>query len=76
MIGRAYGSTCQPIWFPNQKSITVAVGTKQAGKDGHYKLIEARAEETIRLIDSIDTGGKEEDDDAHILLAVNWEIFC
>ena len=38
------------------------VGTNQAGKDGHYKLIEGRAEETIRLIDSIDTGG--EDDDA------------
>ena len=54
-----------PIWFPNQKSITVAaaaVGTNQPGKDGHYKLIEGRAEETIRLIDSIDTGG--EDDDA------------
>ena len=59
-----------PIWFPNQKSITVAVGTNQAGKDGHYKLIEGRAEETIRLIDSIDTGG--EDDDAHKLLTVNW----
>ena len=38
------------------------VGTNQPGKDGHYKLIEGRAEETIRLIDSIDTGG--EDDDA------------
>ena len=61
-----------PIWFPNQKSITVvaAAGTNQAGKDGHYKLIEGRAEETIRLIDSIDTGG--EDDDAHKLLTVNW----
>ena len=57
-----------PIWFPNQKSITVAaaaVGTNQPGKDGHYKLIEGRAEETIRLIDSIDTGG--EDDDAHTI---------
>ena len=49
-----------PIWFPNQKSIT-AVGTNQPGKDRHYKLIERRAEETIRLIDSIDTGGEDED---------------
>ena len=50
-----------PIWFPNQKSITVvaAAGTNQAGKDGHYKLIEGPSEETIPLIDSIDMSWEE-----------------
>ena len=47
--------------FPNQKSITVvaAAGTNQAGKDGHYKLIEGPSEETIPLIDSIDMSWEE-----------------
>ena len=48
-----------PIWFPNQKSITAAVGTNQPGKDGHYKLIEGPSEETIPLIDSIDMSWEE-----------------
>ena len=57
-----------PIWFPNQKSITVAaavVGTNQAGKDGHYKLIEGPSEETIPLIDSIDMSWEERRSDQH-----------
>ena len=56
-----------PIWFPNQKSITVvaAAGTNQAGKDGHYKLIEGPSEETIPLIDSIDMSWEERRSDQH-----------
>ena len=42
MTGACLWFDLVPIWFPNQKSITVAVGTNQPGKDGHYKLIEGR----------------------------------
>ena len=39
--------------------MVAAAGTNQAGKDGHYKLIEGPSEETIPLIDSIDMSWEE-----------------